>query len=201
MVSTSVLSKALAMGFLAAGSPVLGSPLAAMGEIVERAGGLESRRDNCTQYTSVSAGSVCVDMPSDCSGTYIVQSGDTCQAIAEKFNNFTLTELYYWNPDISQTCLSLRAYVPVCVSTPWYTYTAPYQSAMGTVVPASAIPVPIMPGVVSNCSSFEFVGDGMTVDTICAERSISEAEFYQWNTAVGSDGGIWAEYWVCVGDE
>lgn len=102
-------------------------------------------RDNCTTYTSVAAGSVCYHTPSDCSATYLVQPGDSCTSIRETYNNFTLSQFFYWNPDVGQTCLGLRAYVPVCVATPWYSFVPPVQEAAGTVEGAGKVPVPIMP--------------------------------------------------------
>lgn len=59
---------------------------------------------NCTQYCSVSAGCVCTVRPSDCTALYTVQSGDTCTAIAESFGNFTVSQLYQWNPDVGRSC-------------------------------------------------------------------------------------------------
>lgn len=160
------------------------------------------RRDNCTQYTSVSAGSVCYHQPSDCTAQYLVQSGDTCTSIAAQFNNFTLSQLYYWNPDIGETCLGLRAFVPVCINTPWYTFTPPIQSPDGSVVPASALPVPIMPAITSNCTTFELVGAGSAynVANIVAANGITKGDFLNWNPyIVGNATTAWDGYWVCVG--
>ncbi|KAH8600903.1 hypothetical protein B0O99DRAFT_589778 [Bisporella sp. PMI_857] len=188
--------KAVTLAFLAAVSTA--TPITS---IAARDGTLEARaRDNCTQYTSNSAGSVCIDRPSDCTATYLVQSGDTCQAIGAKFSNFTLSQFYYWNPDIGQTCFGLQAYVPVCINTPWYTFVPPVQAATGTVVDASAVPVPIMGGIVGNCTTYEFVGSGLRVDAIVAQNGITMDEFLEWNQNVDKNTPtVWAEYWVCVG--
>jgi hypothetical protein len=102
-------------------------------------------RDNCTTYASVAAGTVCYHTPSDCTATYIVQPGDSCTSIAESYGNFTLSQFFYWNPDVGQTCLGLRAYVPVCIDTPWYTFVKPVQKPAGTVESSEVVPVPIMP--------------------------------------------------------
>ena len=61
-------------------------------------------RDNCTTYTSVAAGTVCYHTPYDCTATYLVQPGDSCSSIAESYSNFTLSQFFYWNPDVGQTC-------------------------------------------------------------------------------------------------
>ena len=121
-------------------------------------------------------------------------------AIAKSFANFTLSQLYYWNPDIGQGCTGLRAYVPVCIDTPWYTFVPPVFVAGGTVVAASAVPVPIMPEIVSNCTEFEYIDDsGIRVDTIVAQNNITMDEFLDWNQYVDpTNPYVWAEYWVCV---
>ncbi|KAH8674777.1 hypothetical protein BGZ60DRAFT_404796 [Tricladium varicosporioides] len=161
---------------------------------------LTERADNCTTYSSIDAGTVCYHTPSDCSATYLVKSGDSCNAIATLFGNFTLTQFYYWNPDITQTCAALRAFVPVCINTPWYTFTPPVFAPAGTVVPSSAIPVPIMPQIVSTCTKYEFVGNGLRVDAMVAQNGITMAQFLAWNPAVDkTNPSAWAGYWVCVG--
>ena len=102
--------------------------------------------------------------------------------------------------DIGQSCLGLRAFVPVCISTPWYTFTPPVQLAPKTIVPASDIPVPIMPGIVDNCAKFELVGGGLRVDAITSDNNIILDDFVSWNTLVKKDDPVlWDGYWVCIG--
>jgi len=100
--------------------------------------------------------------------------------------------------------LGLRAYVPVCIGTPWYTFVPPIQAEGGTVERAGSgmgeVPVPIMPLIVGNCTVFEFVGDGLRVDAIVARNNITMGQFLGWNGDVdGSNPVVWADYWVCVG--
>lgn len=91
--------------------------------------------------------------------------------------------------------------MPVCINTPWYTFVPPVQAIDGTVVDVSAVPVPIMSGIVSTCTDFEYVGDsGRTVASIVEQNSITLDEFLAWNTAVDTTTPtVWAEYWCCVG--
>jgi len=132
--------------------------------------------------------------------TYTPSPGDTCQSISALYSNFTLTQLYYWNPDLGQSCTGLRAYVPVCIATPWYTFVPPVQVPGGTVVSVDAVPVPIMGGIVDGCKVFEFVGDGLRVDDIVKQNGITMGEFLGWNTLIDKkDLVVWAQYWVCVG--
>ncbi|KAF2461398.1 hypothetical protein BDY21DRAFT_397756 [Lineolata rhizophorae] len=160
--------------------------------------------DNCTEYTSVAAGSVCIHIPYDCDATYIVEGGDTCKSIGEKFGNFSLTQFYKWNPDITRSCLALRAFVPVCVSTPWYTLAPPsaVQAPAGAIVPASATPVPVMPGAAPSCAAYLLVGPGVRVDAVVTAAAISLEEFLEWNANVDPEfPTVWSDYFVCVGVE
>lgn len=38
---------------------------------------------------------------------YEVVSGDSCSGIVSKYNNFTLSQFYTWNPAVNTTCSSL----------------------------------------------------------------------------------------------
>ncbi|EMF12020.1 carbohydrate-binding module family 50 protein [Sphaerulina musiva SO2202] len=160
-------------------------------------GTLEARVDNsnCTQYCSVSAGCVCTVRPSDCSEFYTVQSGDTCLSIAKSFSSFTVTQFYKWNPNVGQTCFGLQAYVPVCINTPWYTFTPPVQPDFGTHYTPDQTPVPIMPNIVSTCQEFELIEPGKRVEDLAAENGFEVNQFAEWN---GNSTTAWAAYWACV---
>jgi hypothetical protein len=57
-----------------------------------------------------------------------------------------------------------------------------------------------MGGIVSNCTTFEYVGSGLRVDAIVAQNNITMDQFLDWNRAVSAENpSAWAEYWVCVG--
>ncbi|CAK3840379.1 Hypothetical predicted protein [Lecanosticta acicola] len=172
-----------ALGALAA--TAMASPLARTSDIEAR----------CTEYCSNSAGCVCVDWPSDCTAFYTVQPDDTCLTIAKSYSNFTVTQLYLWNPDIGQTCFGLRAYVPVCINTPEYTYVPPVQPAFGTHYAPDQTPVPVMPNIVSDCEDFELVAPGTTVEALGAENGFTDDQFAAWN---GNSTTAWAAYWACV---
>ncbi|EKG20364.1 hypothetical protein MPH_02289 [Macrophomina phaseolina MS6] len=158
---------------------------------------LSPRQDsnNCTQYCSIAAGCACTIIPSDCTAKYTVQPDDTCVSIAESFGNFTVTQLYKWNPSMGRSCFGLQAYVPVCINTPWYTFTPPVQPAAGTHYTPDQTPVPLMPNTISTCSDYELVGAGTRVDQLTAENGITQEQFEAWN---GNATGAWADYWVCV---
>ncbi|KAL1616156.1 hypothetical protein SLS56_011547 [Neofusicoccum ribis] len=179
------------LSFLAA-APALASPFPSY--TLDSA--LSARQaSNCTQYCSVSAGCACTVRPSDCTALYTVQADETCVSIAESFGNFTVTQLYKWNPDMGRTCFGLQAYVPICINTPWYTFTPPVQAAAGSHATPDETPVPLMPGITADCADFELVGAGTRVDALAAENGFTEADFAAWN---GNATTAWADYWVCV---
>ncbi|TVY84425.1 LysM domain-containing protein [Lachnellula suecica] len=176
----------------------------------------EEAGDNCTEYSSPDAGTVCIHSPSDCSfpitaqipfadptgsTTYLVKADDTCNKIANLFGNFTISQFYYWNPDVGQTCFGLRAYVPVCINTPWYKFTPPVQPPAGTVDSSSLNPVPIMPNITPWCTKYELVGDGpaYSASSISAANGVTIDAFLNWNAGVSKTNPVlWSGYWVCV---
>jgi hypothetical protein len=138
---------------------------------------------------------VCTVRPSDCTSFYTVQPGDTCLSIAKVFDEFTVTQFYRWNPSVGQTCFGLQAYVPVCMSTPWYHYTAPVQPDFGTKYTPEQTPVPVMPNIVEDCQLFELVEPGKRVEDMAAENGFAVEKFAEWN---GNSTTAWATYWACV---
>ncbi|RAK95290.1 LysM peptidoglycan-binding domain-containing protein [Aspergillus ibericus CBS 121593] len=68
------------------------------------------------------------------------------------------------------------------------------------VANAVATPSPIQPGMTSNCNSFHLVGTGDTCTTIASSAGISLANFYSWNSGVGTGcDTLWLGYYVCTG--
>jgi len=105
------------------------------------------------------------------------------------------------NREIGQTCLGLRAYVPICIAAPGYTYTG--QPSPGAVVDAATKPVPIYPLVVSSCLKLAYIapGKGPFVTDLLTQNGISAAQYLAWNVDAHDAQGnpvVWAGYWVCV---
>ncbi|XWW93850.1 hypothetical protein V2A60_001789 [Cordyceps javanica] len=68
-------------------------------------------------------------------------------------------------------------------------------------VPENGIetPLPIQPGMVSDCNKFYLVQRGDTCAAIAAQHGISRSDFTTWNPKVGGDcAGLWAEANACV---
>jgi hypothetical protein len=133
--------------------------------------------------------------------TYLVQSGDNCGTIVSQYNNFTAHDLLGWNPEIGKECFGLQAYVPVCIGVPGYSYPGPVKG--GDIWTPSEIPVPVMPGIVANCSKFEYT-DATGVPTlakILADNGISKQQWNSWNVPTQdpeADWAVWAQYFSCV---
>lgn len=95
------------------------------------------------------------------------------------------------------TCLCrLQAYVPICINTPWYTFTPPVQAAAGTHESADQIPVPLYPNTIDTCTEYEIVGPGMRIDTIAAENNVTVNQLGAWNG--NATASLWEGYWACV---
>jgi hypothetical protein len=143
---------------------------------------------------------------------------DTCDTISSA-NGISLADFYAWNPAVGSTCTTLLAGYYVCVDIPGVTpTTATTATATG--------PTPTQTGITSSCksrlrliindtlcimamhhSADRILGDewyeavsGDTCDAIVAKFSITLAEFYAWNPAVGSTcASLFLGYYYCVG--
>lgn len=133
--------------------------------------------------------------------TYLVQSGDTCGSVVSQYNNFTAHDLLAWNPEIGKECFGLHAYVPVCIGVPGYTYPGPVKA--GDIWTAEEIPVPVMPGIVSNCTKFEYTDSTgkPTLASLLTENGITKQQWNSWNFPTQDpteDWAVWAQYFSCV---
>lgn len=92
-------------------------------------------------------------------------------------NRQQATDLYAWNPEIGNTCFGLRAYVPVCIGVPGYTYPGPVKG--GDIYTPEQNPVPVMGGIVANCTKYEFT-DSKGVPTknmLWEEHGITQKQY------------------------
>ncbi|KAH8660501.1 hypothetical protein BX600DRAFT_400333 [Xylariales sp. PMI_506] len=137
-------------------------------------------------FTSVSTPSpVQTGITSGCTKFYEVQSGDTCYAIAQD-NGITLDEFYAWNPAVGQ-CTDLELGVYYCIS---------ITTGASTVI---TTPVAVQTGITSNCIKFYYSQDGDSCASVASANDISEADFIQWNPAVGTEcTNFWLSEYYCV---
>lgn len=100
---------------------------------------------------------------SNCDEFYLVQSGDSCAAIAASYS-ISVTDFYSWNPAVKSDCTMLIVGDYVCVGTKTSTVSA-------TTVPTTSgngisTPTPIQTGMVSNCNKFYLVQSGDSCEYI-----------------------------------
>jgi hypothetical protein len=63
-----------------------------------------------------------------------------------------------------------------------------------------ATPQPTQPEMVSNCSKFFYVAQGVGCNQVLSSAKVSIADLFKWNPSVLADcSGMWAEVNVCVG--
>ncbi|KAK6502102.1 hypothetical protein TWF481_009911 [Arthrobotrys musiformis] len=142
-------------------------------------------------------------MITSCNKFYFVKSGDGCVSIASQFG-VVLSTFYAWNPAVKSDCSGLWANVYVCVgligSTPTPITTTKVTTKSTTTTSGIVTPTPTQGGMVKNCKKFHFVQKGQTCETIQKLYSVTLAQLYQWNSAIGSTcTGMWAETYLCVG--
>lgn len=141
-------------------------------------------------------------MVSNCDDFYLVQSGDSCSAIATAFD-ISLDNFYAWNPAVGDTCSSLDLGDWVCIglqgSAPTQTITTKPTTATTTGNGIST-PTPVQTGMVSDCDDFYLIQSGDTCSVVAADFDISLTDFYTWNPAVGDTcAGLELGVFVCIG--
>ncbi|KAI0479029.1 hypothetical protein GGR56DRAFT_358229 [Xylariaceae sp. FL0804] len=126
----------------------------------------------------------------NCTATYSVVFGDDCDEIRDQFNDtFTLAELYSWNPEIDEYCSNLAPGEVICVA------------ADGSEIPAPGCPVPVEPGLVSDCDACYLVQEYDSCGAVAEASGISLADFYLWNPSLNqtSCDNLIFGYNYCVG--
>ncbi|KAJ5495517.1 hypothetical protein N7539_000633 [Penicillium diatomitis] len=134
-------------------------------------------------------------MTATCNKFDLVQSGDTCAVIANKYN-IPLASFYDWNPAVGSSCAHLDVGDYVCVDIIGYTATTSTTSS-GNGIPT---PTPFEPGMVNNCTTFYFVSSGDTCASIASSKGVTVAQITQWNPKVGTGcTDLWLHEYICVG--
>ncbi|KAJ8117941.1 hypothetical protein OPT61_g989 [Boeremia exigua] len=143
-------------------------------------------------------------MVSNCDAFHFVKSGDLCANIVQRYG-ISLSQFYKWNPAVGSSCSALWLDTYVCVSivgvnpvtsTTMKTSVVPTTTKAGNGV---ATPTPIQAGMTSSCKSFRYVRDGDNCASIAQAAGISLANFYRWNTGVGSScQSLWLNTYVCI---
>ncbi|KAI3331754.1 carbohydrate-binding module family 50 protein [Xylariaceae sp. AK1471] len=127
----------------------------------------------------------------NCTATYTIRLGDTCNKIRDDFNDvFTLADFYSWNPEVDSNCSNLALGEVVCIGVGNSTGTAP----------PPACPVPVKPGLVTDCDSCYKVVEGDSCAGVFTSNNITRAEFLAWNPDLNSGcTNLEIGYNYCVG--
>ncbi|KAL4872892.1 hypothetical protein BDV12DRAFT_209617 [Aspergillus spectabilis] len=128
-------------------------------------------------------------MTTTCTRFYLVRAGDGCYDIvaAEKS---PLPDLYAWNSALGGDCSGLWVGYNICVGS------ASSSRTTTTVTTATTTQT----GMARGCRSFYRVKSGDGCYDISASHENTLQQFYLYNPAVGGDcGGLWLDYYVCVG--
>jgi hypothetical protein len=133
--------------------------------------------------------------------TYLVERNENCGTIVSRFNNFTATDLYNWNPEIGKQCFGLIAGAPVCIGVPGYVFPGPVRG--GDIWTAEQNPIPVMPDIVPNCTKFEYTDStGVPrLDAILRQNAITREQWNRWNVPSLDPSGDhfqWAQFFSCV---
>ncbi|KAJ0424778.1 hypothetical protein BJY00DRAFT_308683 [Aspergillus carlsbadensis] len=137
--------------------------------------------------TSLSVGPTQTGTVSGCEQLYTVVDGDGCGTIQSEFD-ITFAQFYAWNPSIGSDCSNLWLGYAYCVQGPMATSTATSTSA------------PTQTGVAANCEKYHLVQEGDSCAGLESTYSITFAQLYEWNPAIGSDcESLAIGYAVCVG--
>ena len=119
--------------------------------------------------------------------------GNQCQSIASGWGLST-DQLTNWNP-------SLNASDPSCHFDPSYRYCVQNVPSPSSLTPTTGptSTYPVRDGSWTNCTTYESVTFGETCQMILDGYSITVAQFYEWNPAVGAScENLWTYYQYCV---
>ncbi|KAJ6153352.1 hypothetical protein N7497_007671 [Penicillium chrysogenum] len=133
-----------------------------------------------------------------CTKYHLVQNGDSCNSIQDKYMTFTLGQFYSWNPSISKGCKGLKNgdFVCVAVKSSSSTSASPTGSSAATTTTSA---FPTQTGVVKDCTHWHFVSGDDDCTSIRSEYDLTPAQFYHLNPATGSKcTNLWRKTNVCV---
>ncbi|KAK5652943.1 hypothetical protein OQA88_9422 [Cercophora sp. LCS_1] len=160
---------------------------------------LNSLRMDCT---NIFAGQT-LCLPPICDD-YVVQSGDTCIAIAERFST-SYQQVIAWNPTINNVCTNLIAGHNVCVGPPGGVQnftTVPGATATKTGLYATATaerPAPVASGTTTKCGKYYQVQLGDYCELVAVNQTVGLDLFLAMNPQVdASCTNLLAGVYYCV---
>ncbi|KAH7420080.1 hypothetical protein BKA64DRAFT_563224 [Cadophora sp. MPI-SDFR-AT-0126] len=142
----------------------------------------------------------------DCGRFYEVQSGDTCQTVAQKFS-IPLDDFYFLNPEIKGNCTNLQANVSYCVQPVGYISTYPgyggtsltsiqpdstssvaYTPFSNIFASPTGTPIPLANGTRQDCVSYTYLRNNSVLDcwSWAAANGLTSEELVLWNPSLGN---------------
>lgn len=144
-------------------------------------------------------------MVSNCAKFVFVREGDGYCGDISKGAGISTTDFYAWNTGVGTGCQNLWLDTYYCVGLIGMTTTTslPAMTTATTTTAGNGVvtPSPTQAGIAPNCNKFVLVqeGDGFC-DDIAKKAGISSADFYKWNSGVGTDcKNLWLDTYYCVG--
>ncbi|OLN96712.1 LysM domain-containing protein-like protein 4 [Colletotrichum chlorophyti] len=155
-----------------------------------------------TTTTAATGPTVSPIMPgaaANCDRYYQVQSGDSCDAIAQK-NGITVAQLKSWNTDINASCSNLWLDYYVCTRVPGAVVpTTTLRPSTTTAAATGPTVSPVMPGAAANCDRYYKIQSGDSCDVVASKNGITVAQLRSWNTDINAGcSNLWLDYYVCT---
>ncbi|KAJ1323424.1 peptidoglycan DL-endopeptidase LytF [Microdochium nivale] len=135
---------------------------------------------------------------------YMVQGGDTCISIANRFST-TFQQVVAWNPTINSYCTNLIAGHNICVGPPGgdatfttvpgatATQTAPYATT------TAARPTPVAVGTTPKCGKYYQVQLGDYCEIVALNQTVALPTFLAMNPQIDSScGNLLSGFYYCV---
>ncbi|KAH6871828.1 hypothetical protein B0T10DRAFT_533428 [Thelonectria olida] len=122
------------------------------------------------------------NMVDNCNKFHLVKTGQKCSTVANS-NSISIPDFLEWNPQAGTGCTGLKTNAYACVWTINYKPTPVQGSSM-----------------TKDCKKYHFIAKGQVCEDIQKKYSVTLANLYKWNPAIGKDcRTMWAEVYLCVG--
>ncbi|KPM44174.1 hypothetical protein AK830_g2383 [Neonectria ditissima] len=147
------------------------------------------------------------NMVHNCNKFHLVQSGEKCSTVANS-NGVSIPNFLKWNPEAGAGCTGLKTDAN-SISIPDFLEWNPKAGTGCTGLKTDAYacvwtinykPTPVQGTLIRDCKKYHFVAKGQVCKNIQKKYSVTLANLYKWNPAIGKDcRSMWAEVYICVG--
>ncbi|KAM0272220.1 hypothetical protein ACHAQH_008779 [Verticillium albo-atrum] len=131
----------------------------------------------------------------NCNKFHLIRDTTTCQGIVD-YNGITMANFLRWNTGVVSNCGNLWLGTYACVGVIGGGGSAPTPTTKPGGV---STPTPTQAGMVRGCTKFHHIRDTTLCANVLTYNSITLAQFFRWNPAVGSNcQNLWANTHACV---